>query len=111
MHNRYGEPGERSHMRFQMLGPLRVWDGSAWSEICAAQQRTVLALLLIDAGRAVSTDRLVHEIWGECPPRSAVSTVRGYAMRLRRVLGNDAECPVVTRPHGYELVIEDDQLD
>jgi len=98
-------------MRFQMLGPLRVWDGGAWSEIAAAQQRTVLALLLIEAGRAVSTDRLVHEIWGEHPPKSAVSTVRGYAMRLRRVLGNGAECPVVTRPHGYELLVEDGQLD
>jgi DNA-binding SARP family transcriptional activator len=98
-------------MRFQMLGPLRVWDGRNWSEICAAQQRTVLALLLIEAGRPVSTDRLVHEIWGESPPRSAVSTVRGYAMRLRRVLGKGAECPVVTRPHGYELLVEDGQLD
>jgi DNA-binding SARP family transcriptional activator len=101
----------RHAVRFRLLGPLEVWDGAAWLPVRAAQQRLVLALLLIDAGRPVTVDRLVDEIWGEQPPRAATSVVRGYVMRLRKLLGGGTAGLLVTRQSGYELAIEDDQLD
>ncbi len=91
-----------------MLGPLRIWDGAAWSPIKAAQQRLVLAMLLAEAGRIVTTERLVDEIWGERPPRAAVSTVQNHVLRLRRILGRG---PLLTRGRGYELVVADGELD
>jgi DNA-binding SARP family transcriptional activator len=90
---------------------LRVWDGAAWSAIRAGQQRAVLAVLLAADGRAVSMDRLVDEIWGEHPPSSARSTVQGYVMRLRRLLGDRDGEVLVTRGPGYELVTGDDDVD
>ena len=98
-------------MRFRMLGPLLVYDGSSWSAIRAAQQRLVAALLLLEAGRAVPVERLVDELWGERPPPTAAATVRGYVMRLRRLIGGGAGGPLVTRGLGYELVIEDTDVD
>jgi DNA-binding SARP family transcriptional activator/tetratricopeptide (TPR) repeat protein len=97
--------------RIRLLGPLRVWDGAAWSSIRAAQQRVVLSILLIEAGRVVSTDRLVDEIWGEQPPRAAASVLRGYVMRLRRAMGVGTAGPLQTRQAGYELSIDDDDVD
>ncbi|HEU4426091.1 MAG TPA: BTAD domain-containing putative transcriptional regulator [Pilimelia sp.] len=94
-----------------MLGPLRVWDGAALSPIRAPQQRVVLAMLLAEAGRVVSIDRLIDEIWADRPPRAAVGTVQGYVMRLRRMLGGDGTVALVTRGHGYEMQIGDDDLD
>jgi DNA-binding SARP family transcriptional activator len=51
-------------MRFRMLGPLLVDDGASWSAIRAAQQRLVVAVLLLEAGRGVPVERLVDELWG-----------------------------------------------
>jgi hypothetical protein len=79
-------------MRFRMLEPLLVYDGSSWSAIRAAQQRLVAALLLLEAGRAVPVERLVDELWGERPPPTAAATVRGYAMRLRRLICPAPSC-------------------
>jgi DNA-binding SARP family transcriptional activator len=98
-------------MRFRMLGPLLVDDGASWSAIRAAQQRLVAALLLLEAGRTVPVERLVDELWGERPPPSAAATVRGYVMRLRRLLGGGPGSPLVTRGRGYELVAEDGDID
>lgn len=98
-------------MRFRLLGPLRVWDGATLLPIRAAQQRVVLSVLLIETGQVVSLDRLVDEVWGERPPRGAVTVLRGYVMRLRRMLGGNGHGSVLTRPGGYELVTADDDVD
>ena len=50
-------------MRFRILGPLEVRSGQDWSGISAAKQRALLAALLLNPGQAVSTDRLIAEIW------------------------------------------------
>ncbi|MEV6110509.1 BTAD domain-containing putative transcriptional regulator [Streptomyces sp. NPDC051940] len=93
-----------------MLGPLQVWTGTAWTGIRAAQPRLVLAVLVAERGQSVSTERLVDEVWGDTPPRTAVGTVQVYVMRLRRLLQGS---PVVlaTRGHGYRLVAEDGAVD
>src|SRR5687768_8565876 len=98
-------------MRFQALGPLRVWNGAGWSGIGAPHQRVVLAVLLTEAGRVMSTDRLMYEIWGERPPRTAAHAVQVYVQRLRRVVGAGREGPLSTRGRGYQMLTEDGDLD
>jgi DNA-binding SARP family transcriptional activator len=98
-------------MRFQALGTLRLHTGAGWSEITASRPRTVLALLLIAAGRTVSVDRLVDEVWGDRPPRTARNTIQTYMVRLRRLLTIDGYCPLHTTDHGYRLVLGPDDLD
>src|SRR5687768_14402611 len=98
-------------MRFRVLGPMRVWDGSQWAAIRAAQQRTVLALLLIESGRPVTSDRLIDEIWEGRPPATAMGTIHGYVLKLRRLLGDDQRTRLVTQGRGYQLMIEGDELD
>ena len=95
-------------MRFRLLGPLEVWDGAAWIPIPSARQRTVLAVLLTEAGRVVPSDRLVDEVWGARPPRTAANAVQGYVMRLRRLIGDGS---LVTAGRGYRLVVAAGDLD
>ncbi|MCW6005988.1 AfsR/SARP family transcriptional regulator [Micromonospora sp. CPCC 205371] len=97
-------------MRFRMLGPLRV-QGIGDGAVSAAQQRVVLSVLLVEAGRPVTVERLIDEIWDERPPRAAVSVVRGYVMRLRHALGSGTDGPLRTRQAGYELTVDDDDVD
>jgi DNA-binding SARP family transcriptional activator len=95
-------------MRHRLLGPVRVREGTTWSQINAPQPRLVLAVLLVEAGRTVATERLIDELWGDRRPRAAVSAVQGYVMRLRRRLGGRQ---LLTRGHGYEMVVDRDEVD
>ena len=93
---------------FRLLGPLEaVVDGKP-VQLAAAKPRALLALLLLDRNRVVSTERLIDELWNEEPPAQATKTVQVYVSQLRKSLGPDR---LVTRPPGYVLRVEDGQLD
>jgi DNA-binding SARP family transcriptional activator len=98
-------------MRFQILGPLRVATGSGWTGVRARQQRLVLAMLLIESGQVVSTDRLMTGLWRDQPPSSALNTVQAYVMRLRRLIGDSNGAVLVTEGSGYRLVADDEDID
>ncbi|MEU5629675.1 MULTISPECIES: AfsR/SARP family transcriptional regulator [Streptomyces] len=83
--------------RVSLLGPLRVWRQEAELSLGPPQQRAVLALLLLRRGRAVSIDELVDGIWGTNPPAAAVSVLRTYISRLRKLLEPDR--PADESPH------------
>src|SRR5688572_25899409 len=98
-------------MRIQMLGPLRVWDGARWAGINAPHHRIVLSVLLAEPGRTVPRERLINDIWGEHPTRTAGSAVNGYVMHLRRLLKAGEAADLITHAAGYELVTEEDTVD
>jgi len=50
------------------------------------RQRSVLAILLLDANRVVSIDRLADELYGEAPPVSAVTQMHRQISELRALL-------------------------
>jgi DNA-binding SARP family transcriptional activator/tetratricopeptide (TPR) repeat protein len=80
------------------------------------KQRALLAVLLLHANEVVSRDRLIDELWGDVPPKSAADIVRVFVSRLRKALephaaGNGAYRILQTRPAGYVLAVEADQLD
>lgn len=98
-------------MRFRVLGLLRVWNGHAWSTIRAAQQRAVMAVLLAESGQVVTSEQLIDEVWQDKPPPSALGTIQGYVMRLRRLIGDDSRTLLVTHGGGYSLETEPGDLD
>src|SRR6266480_2665293 len=93
---------------FRLLGPLEVSRDGDSLELRGPKQRGLLALLLLDAGRAVSTDRLIDALWGEHPPRTAPTSLQNLVSQLRKLLGPDL---VVTKPPGYLIRIGPSQLD
>jgi DNA-binding SARP family transcriptional activator len=102
-------------MEFRILGSLEVLDGGRVVRVAGAKQCTLLALLLLHANETLSTERLIHELWGENPPSSAGKAIHVYVSRLRKALagtGADASSsPLATREHGYELVLDPEDLD
>ena len=93
---------------FRLLGPLEVTSDGTPLELGGPKQRALLALLLLDAGRAVSTDRLIGALWGEQPPRTAATSLQNFVSQLRKLLGPDL---IATKPPGYLIRIEPSQLD
>ena len=59
------------HVEFRVLGPLEVVDGGQPVDLPRRKHRALLAALLLHAGEPVSSDRLIEELWGERPPRTA----------------------------------------
>ena len=62
----------------------------------------MLALLLLDANRVVSTQRLIDELWGDAPPETARSALQVYVAGLRKTLGEDGASLRTSAP-GYVL--------
>ena len=84
-------------MEFGLLGPVEVWVNGRPAFAGHARQRAVLAVLLLDAGRAVPVEVLIDRVWGEEPPRSARSVVYGYVARLRALIAS-AQDPGLSLP-------------
>jgi DNA-binding SARP family transcriptional activator/ABC-type branched-subunit amino acid transport system substrate-binding protein len=95
-------------LQFRILGPLEVVERGAPLPLGGAKQRAVLAILLLHRGEAISSERLIEELWGERPPATAAKTLQGYVFHLRRALGDGL---LHTRRAGYELELAPDQLD
>jgi DNA-binding SARP family transcriptional activator len=97
-------------MEFRILGPLEVADGDSLVVLAGAKQRALLAALLLHANEVVSADRLVEELWGEQSPDSGRAALQVRISQLRRALGR-AGGVLITRPPGYVLKLEPQQLD
>src|SRR5436190_22758126 len=53
---------------FGILGPLQVCRAGRAVPLGGPRQRAVLALLLLEANRVVSMDRLAEDVWAGHPP-------------------------------------------
>jgi DNA-binding SARP family transcriptional activator len=95
-------------LEFRILGPLEaVVDGRPLA-LGGAKQRALLALLLLEAGRVVSTDRLIDALWAGQPPATAVASLQNFVSQLRKELGAET---IETRAPGYAIRLEAGQLD
>jgi DNA-binding SARP family transcriptional activator len=98
-------------MQFRMLGPLEVQVDGGWSGINAAKWRTVLAVLLLQPGQVVSTERLITEVWPEETPARATNLISVYVHRLRRLIGDPEGRVLTTRAPGYQMLVQTEDID
>jgi DNA-binding SARP family transcriptional activator len=95
-------------LEFRILGPLEVSDETGQIALGGPRQRGLLAILVLEAGRVVPTDRLIDLLWGEEAPKTATASLQNSVARLRRALGSDV---LETRAPGYVLNISAGRLD
>ncbi|MFJ9723288.1 AfsR/SARP family transcriptional regulator [Streptomyces sp. NPDC101209] len=103
-------------LRFSVLGPVRAWHADRELDLGSPQQRAVLAALLLRRGHPVSLAELVDAVWGVEPPTAAVSVLRTYVSRLRKVLepGRGPQDPprtIVSVGDGYRACVPEQALD
>ena len=95
-------------LEFRILGPLEAAVDGRVVALAGTKQRALLALLLFEGGRVVSTDRLLEALWSGEPPATAQASLQNFVSQLRKALGADA---IETRPPGYRVRLEDADLD
>ncbi|WP_329464728.1 BTAD domain-containing putative transcriptional regulator [Streptomyces sp. NBC_01431] len=90
-------------MRYFLLGPLRIEGPEAVP--AGARLRSLLAFLLLNAGRTVPAGRLVDALYGDEPPVGATNALQSQVSRLRRTLA------IEHGPAGYRLAADPDDVD
>lgn len=94
---------------FAVLGPLAIESPPGhWPVLRGERQKSLLAVLLLNANQYVHVDVLVEALWPELPPKSYTSNLHTYVSRLRdRIDGLVIE----NGPPGYRLRVGPDELD
>ncbi|AGZ40109.1 BTAD domain-containing putative transcriptional regulator [Actinoplanes friuliensis] len=96
-------------MDIAVLGPVELRSGSGTAvPVAGARLRTLLVLLALDAGRAVSTGRLADGVWGDDQPAAAGNALQALISRLRRAAPGLA---IAATPAGYRLDLDRDRVD
>jgi DNA-binding SARP family transcriptional activator len=101
-------------VEFRILGPMEVTAEFGDVTPTAPKVRQVLALLLLRCNGLVQTGEFIDELWGECPPRSALSTLQTYIYKLRKILLDEThggEEMLRTKPSGYILRVLREAVD
>ena len=96
-----------ARVRYTVLGPLEAFTDAAPVSLGGPKQRLVLAVLLIEADRVVSDDRLVDELWTNEPPDGARHAIQTYVSELRRVLTDE----IVREGRGYRIALDREFVD
>jgi YVTN family beta-propeller protein len=100
----------RRTLEFSVLGPVEARRDGTRVDLGSRKQRAVLAVLLLNANRVVSAERLIDELWGATPPGTARSALQVYVAGLRKALGGDAASLRTVAP-GYLLALEPGSTD
>jgi DNA-binding SARP family transcriptional activator len=90
-------------MDFRILGPLEVVEEGRPIPIDRRLPRALLAYLLLHANEPVSSDRLIDQLWGEKPTKTAVPSLQNYVSRLRKSIGRER---LRLEPAGYVLRVD-----
>ena len=98
-------------MEIRVLGPVEVELGGRRLRLGGPKQRAVLSLLALNANLTVSIDRLIDGLWENAQPASAAKMVQLYVSQLRKLLGEDGGCEIVTHGRGYELRLDPEAVD
>lgn len=99
---------------FGVLGPLQMTVNGAPVTLGTPKLRAVLAMLVMNRNRPVSTDSLITAAWEEGPPAAASASLHSYVSNLRKLIstaGADPKQVLVNAPPGYRLNAADADCD
>ncbi|ADG77346.1 Transcriptional regulator, SARP family OS=Tsukamurella paurometabola (strain ATCC 8368 / DSM/ CCUG 35730 / CIP 100753 / JCM 10117 / KCTC 9821 / NBRC 16120/ NCIMB 702349 / NCTC 13040) OX=521096 GN=Tpau_0709 PE=3 SV=1 [Tsukamurella paurometabola] len=100
----------------RVLGQVSLSVDGAPNEVSGVKPRSVLALLVMNRGRAVTVDSLSEQVWDGNPPASARASLQVFVSGLRKALrgpgaGSGLDALLVTSGSTYRLDLEPDQSD
>jgi DNA-binding SARP family transcriptional activator len=93
---------------FRILGPIEVVESDGSIRLGGPRQRATLAILLLEANRVVSVERLAEDLYAGAAPVTAVTQVQRQISDLRKVLPKGV---IETRSPGYVIHVLPEQLD
>jgi SARP family transcriptional regulator, regulator of embCAB operon len=103
-----------SGLDFGVLGPLQLSVHGTPVALGTPKQRAVLAMLVMNRNRPISSDALVGAAWEQFPPPEPKASLHSYISNLRKLIsggGPDGRMILASAPPGYRLTVTDDGCD
>src|SRR2546423_5661088 len=99
-----------------LFGAVRLWQGEREVPVRPGQQRALVALLALAAGRPVGRAQIEEALWGTDRPPGAWNVVQTHVKRLRAALepARPQRADSVLLPRagtGYQLSLHSDRID
>ncbi|MFI7601843.1 BTAD domain-containing putative transcriptional regulator [Actinoplanes sp. NPDC049681] len=91
-------------MELRVLGGVEAYCDGRPVDLGPLRQRSVLAVLMAEAGRPIATDDLIERVWADSAPQRARGALHNYLSGLRQALGPDIR--IDRQPHGYRLSVD-----
>jgi DNA-binding SARP family transcriptional activator/tetratricopeptide (TPR) repeat protein len=100
---------------FHLLGPIETIKDGRRVELSRRRERSLLALLLLEAGRPIPTERLIDLLWEDDPPQDPRRAIQVSVSRLRRWLSTVCESSdnvrLATVASGYAIHTDPSTVD
>ncbi|WP_017537044.1 BTAD domain-containing putative transcriptional regulator [Nocardiopsis halophila] len=94
-------------MRFGILGATEVRDDDgALLATGGVRRKTVLIVLALEAGRLVTRERLIDDVYGDRPPAGAANALQSQISRLRSTLRGAGHDVLEFQSAGYRLAVD-----
>jgi DNA-binding SARP family transcriptional activator len=104
--------GDAVAIEFRLFGGVDAMADGRRLDLGPARQRCVLAVLLVELGSVVSTERLIERVWPRDPPLRVRGALQSYVSRLRRILtGADPSFRIDRLADGYRIAVPAGQVD
>ena len=97
-------------LSYRVLGSVEVARDGVPVALGGVKARTIMAALLVNSPRIVSTASLIEILWGNDAPDRANATLQVHVSHLRKRLG-DGRPTIVTQVPGYYLAAGPGDLD
>ncbi|MEO3810635.1 BTAD domain-containing putative transcriptional regulator [Sphaerisporangium sp. B11E5] len=99
-------------MEFRILGPVEFWAGGQRHDLGWAQARLVLAIMLMNPERPISTESIIGKVWDDDPPSNARDLLYPVVRRLRVRLDEfRSDVRLVTHAGAYILETDPENID
>jgi DNA-binding SARP family transcriptional activator len=106
--------GDVGSLGFNVLGPLRMTVDGKPLRLGTPKQKALLAMLIVNRNRPVSTDSLIDAAWEDRPPDKVSANLHAYIAELRKLIndvGFDGKRVLATVSPGYQLNVAEDRCD
>ena len=104
---------DRITVRFSVLGPVSIDDGTQTVILPSAKPVSLLAAMLLRPNRVVPVDYVRNAVWGQNAADTTKATLQAYILRLRKIFrkfGADDDIIQIV-PGGYRLPVTPATLD
>lgn len=100
-------------LQYRLMGPVEVRRGKAAMTLPNGAPLAVLAILLVNMGQIVSTEKLIEMLWEDSPTKTARVLVSQYVKGLREAFADAGflNPPVKRQGPGYVVLKESGTLD
>jgi SARP family transcriptional regulator, regulator of embCAB operon len=106
---------EAAMIKFQLLGLLELRNDGIRRSVRSPSQAILLLSLLLTAGRRITTDALINELWGGTQPNRPDNALQAHLSRLRALVdsleADRTTSRLISGPAGYQLRVSDDEID